>query len=63
MAVRELTGGLIGVCDGAGWRIGKDLGRGSVNRTIREWYRNSNAEQIAAVSSTGSERNCRVVPM
>jgi hypothetical protein len=34
VAVRELTGGLIGVCEGAGWRIGKDLGRGSVNRTF-----------------------------
>ena len=49
---QKLTGGLIGVCEGAGWRIGKDFGRGSVNRTIREWYRNSNVEQIAAASWT-----------
>ena len=29
---------------------------------LREWYRNSDAERIAAASRTESERNCAVVP-
>jgi hypothetical protein len=40
----------------------RELGCGSVNLTIREWYRNFDAEQIAAGSRIEFERNCAVVP-